>query len=121
MAGTPGGYRGREILDRVGDKWSVLVIALLADQTRRFMDLRRAIPDISQRMLTVTLRHLERDGLVERSVYPTVPVTVEYRLTALGGTLLDPLTRLLEWAFDHEARISAAREAYDAAEHLVRT
>jgi DNA-binding HxlR family transcriptional regulator len=116
MAGTPDGYRGREILDRVGDKWSVLVIALLDGQTRRFMDLRRAIPDISQRMLTVTLRHLERDGLVARTAYPTVPVTVEYRLTELGTTLLDPVTALLAWAFEHEASISAAREAYDRAE-----
>jgi DNA-binding HxlR family transcriptional regulator len=116
MAGTPGGCRGREILDRVGDKWSVLVIALLDGQTRRFMDLRRAIPDISQRMLTVTLRHLERDGLVKRTVYPTVPVTVEYTLTNLGTTLLEPVTQLLEWAFAHEAQISAARDEYDRTE-----
>src|SRR4030088_1759348 len=73
----------REVLDRIADKWSLLVLNLLTGRTRRFMDIRRALPDISQRMLTVTLRHLERDGIVERTAYPTVPVTVEYCLTPL--------------------------------------
>src|ERR1700680_999092 len=84
----------RDVLDRIGDKWSMLVINLLSGHTMRFMDIRRAVPDISQRMLTVTLRHLERDGIVERTAYPTVPVTVEYCLTPLGTTLIHSVNAL---------------------------
>src|SRR5579859_7163215 len=80
----------------------------------RFMDIRRAIPDISQRMLTVTLRHLERDGIVRRTVYPTVPVTVEYCLTPLGMTLIQTVNALVRWTVEHELDITAARAAYDA-------
>jgi DNA-binding HxlR family transcriptional regulator len=108
------GCQAREILDRVGDKWSLVLIYLLAGRTMRFMELRRAIPQISQRMLTVTLRHLERDGLVQRTAYPTVPVTVEYCLTGLGCTLLQTINALIQWVVEHEPEVEAARAAYDA-------
>jgi DNA-binding HxlR family transcriptional regulator len=103
----------RDVLDRVGAKWSVLVVVLLKDGKLRFSDLRRSIDGISQRMLTQTLRQLERDGLVERTVYPSVPVRVEYELTALGRTLLEPLTALAQWAERHRGTILLARAAYD--------
>ncbi len=105
----------RDILDRVGDKWSVLVVVLLREGKLRFSDLRRSIEGISQRMLTHTLRQLERDGLVERTVYPSVPMRVEYELTALGRTLIGPLTTLAEWAESHRGAILSARAAYDSA------
>ena len=104
----------RDVLDRIGDKWSLLVINLLSGRTMRFMDIRRAVPDISQRMLTVTLRHLERDGIVERTAYPTVPVTVEYFLTPLGATLIHSVIALVRWTAEHEREIAAARSRYDA-------
>jgi DNA-binding HxlR family transcriptional regulator len=104
----------RHLLDRIGDKWSLLVIALLGRGTRRFSELRREIDDISQRMLTLTLRHLERDGLVERTVYPVVPPRVEYRLTPLGATLLDTIQELVTWTTGHREEIAAARAAYVA-------
>jgi len=104
----------REILDRVGDKWSVLIVALLTDGPRRFSDLRRSIEGISQRMLTHTLKALERDGLVTRTVYPTIPPKVEYELTDLGRTLLVPITALAEWAQAKRAAIQGARAKYDA-------
>src|SRR3982074_3843078 len=104
----------REVLDRIGDKWSLLVLNLLTGRTMRFMDIRRAVPDISQRMLTVTLRHLERDGIVKRTAYPTVPVTVEYCLTPLGVSLIRPVIALVRWTVEHEHDITAARVAYDA-------
>ena len=104
----------RHILDRIGDKWSLLVISLLGGGTRRFTELRREIDEISQRMLTLTLRHLERDGLVERTVYPVVPPRVEYRLNSLGVTLLDTIQALVAWTMAHRDEIAAAREAYDA-------
>ena len=110
----PLGCQVRDVLDRIGDKWSLLVIALLDGRTRRFMDMRRAVPDISQRMLTVTLRHLERDGIVQRTVYPTVPVTVEYCLTPLGTTLIETVNALVRWTVEHELEIAAARSTYDA-------
>jgi len=103
----------RDILDRVGDKWSVLVVVLLGDGTKRFSDLRRSVDGISQRMLTHTLRQLERDGLVSRTVYPTVPLRVEYTLTALGQTLLEPLAALAQWAGQHREAVQAARVCYD--------
>ena len=103
----------RDVLDRVGDKWSVLVVVLLKDGRLRFSDLRRSIEGISQRMLTHTLRQLERDGLVERTVYPSVPVRVEYELTALGRTLIEPLAALAQWAESHREVILSARAAYD--------
>ncbi len=103
----------RQILDRIAGKWSLLVVALLDGRTLRFTELRRTIDGISQRMLTVTLRHLERDGLVERLVYPVVPPRVEYRLTPLGSSLHDTIQGLVDWTERHQTRIAAAREAYD--------
>jgi len=105
----------RDVLDQVGDKWSVLVVVLLKNGTMRFSDMRRAIEGISQRMLTHTLRQLERDGLVLRTVYPTVPLRVEYALTATGQTLIGPLTTLAEWAESHREAILDARATYDNA------
>jgi len=106
----------REILDRVGDKWSVLVIALLGERGHRFSELRRAIDGISQRMLTLTLRQLERDGLVQRTVHATVPPRVDYALTPLGESVLEPLTALMCWAGRHGTDISEARRHYDEAQ-----
>lgn len=104
----------REVLNRVGDKWSVLIVELLADGPHRFSDLRRNIEGISQRMLTLTLRGLERDGLVTRTVFPTVPPQVEYALTPLGRTLIDPVRALALWAQQYRVQIQAARDRFDA-------
>ncbi|MFC4854946.1 winged helix-turn-helix transcriptional regulator [Actinophytocola glycyrrhizae] len=103
----------RHILDRVGDKWSISVIYSLGATTLRFTELRRAIDGISQRMLTSTLRTLERDGLVERTVHPVVPPRVDYRLTKLGLTLSETVCALMNWAVDHSGEIDEARAAYD--------
>ncbi|TLS40563.1 helix-turn-helix transcriptional regulator [Streptomyces montanus] len=103
----------RQILDRVADKWSLLVIALLDSRRLRFTELRREIDGISQRMLTVTLRQLERDGLVRRTVHPVVPPRVEYELTPLGGTLHTTIRSLVTWTEEHQNEIAAARAAYD--------
>ncbi|TXL90403.1 helix-turn-helix domain-containing protein [Streptomyces sp. IB2014 016-6] len=103
----------RQILDRIGDKWSLLVIALLDVSTMRFTELRREIDGISQRMLTVTLRQLERDGLVKRTVHPVVPPRVEYRLTPMGRTLHTTINALVVWTEEHQNQIAAAREDYD--------
>jgi DNA-binding HxlR family transcriptional regulator len=103
----------REVLNRVGDKWSVLVVVLLGDGKKRFSELRRAIEGISQRMLTLTLKGLERDGLVTRTVYPAVPPRVEYELTRLGRSLLVPITQLGDWAAQNREKIQAARDSYD--------
>jgi DNA-binding HxlR family transcriptional regulator len=105
----------REILNRVGDKWSVLVIVTLGDGMKRFSDLKRSIDGISQRMLTLTLRSIERDGLVKRTVFPTIPPRVEYVLTALGRTLLEPVTQVANWAQGHRAEVQRARDAFDQA------
>jgi DNA-binding HxlR family transcriptional regulator len=104
----------REVLNRVGDKWSVLVVALLGDGKKRFSELRRTIEGISQRMLTLTLKGLERDGLVTRTAYPTIPPRVEYELTRLGRSLLIPIKQLGDWASQNRERIQAARERYAA-------
>jgi DNA-binding HxlR family transcriptional regulator len=104
----------REVLNRVGDKWSVLIVALLGDGKKRFSELRRCVEGISQRMLTLTLKGLERDGLITRTVYPTIPLRVEYELTKLGRTLLIPITGLGNWAAQNRERIQTARELYDA-------
>ena len=106
----------REVLTRVGDKWSVLVIVLLGDGARRFSDLRRAVEGISQRMLTHTLRGLERDGLVVRTVFPTVPPRVEYALGPLGKTLLKTVTDLANWASSSRPEIERARADFDRRE-----
>ncbi|MEW2378011.1 helix-turn-helix domain-containing protein [Micromonospora sp. NPDC047812] len=103
----------RQILDRVADKWSLLVIALLDRQSLRFTELRRQIDGISQRMLARTLRHLERDGLVSRTVFPTVPPRVDYALTPLGATLHETIRTLVTWTETHQNEIAAARAAYD--------
>ncbi|PZF84988.1 winged helix-turn-helix transcriptional regulator [Jiangella anatolica] len=103
----------RQILDRIADKWSLLVIALLDLRTLRFTELRREIDGISQRMLTVTLRQLERDGLVRRTVHPVVPPRVDYELTPLGATLHDTIEALVNWTEEHRQEIAAARDAYD--------
>jgi DNA-binding HxlR family transcriptional regulator len=104
----------RQILDRVADKWSLLTIALLERKTMRFSELQRQIDGVSQRMLTVTLRQLERDGLVTRTVYPVVPPRVEYTLTDLGCTLLTTIQSLVSWTEEHQTEIAAARARYDA-------
>ncbi|PRX99035.1 winged helix-turn-helix transcriptional regulator [Allonocardiopsis opalescens] len=100
-----------DVLRRVGDRWSVLVVVLLGRRPYRFNELHRAVEGISQRMLTRTLRGLEADGLVRRTVFPTVPPAVEYELTELGGTLLGPLSAVAEWAMAHRGEIEAARAA----------
>lgn len=109
----------RQILDRIADKWSLLVISLLARRTLRFSELRREIDGISQRMLTLTLRHLERDGLISRTVYPVVPPRVDYELTDLGCTLLEITDSLVRWTEAHQDEIAAARARYEAAEASV--
>jgi DNA-binding HxlR family transcriptional regulator len=106
--------RARDVLDRVGDKWSVLVIGLLGDGTRRFTDILRSVDGISQRMLTVTLRGLERDGIVTRTVHPVVPPRVDYTLTPMGQTLLRTIRQLIEWADEHTGDIDDARVRYDS-------
>lgn len=105
----------REILSRVGDKWSILVIMLLSERPWRFNELKRSIEGMSQRMLTLTLRNLERDGLVTRTVYPTVPPSVEYALTPLGQSLRGPIIALGTWVQDNNEQIDASRRRYDAA------
>jgi len=103
----------RGVLDRIGDKWSTLIVITLAEKPLRFGQLRRTIPDISQRMLTQTLRDLQRDGLISRHVFPTQPPSVEYRLTAMGQSLLEPLASLVRWAEVHHGAIRGARAAFD--------
>ena len=116
---TPANCHAREMLARVGDKWSVYVIHVLGDAgTLRFNELRSRVDGISQRMLTVTLRGMERDGLVTRTVYPEVPPRVEYALTRLGATLRQLVRGLVEWSGAHLAEVDAARAAYDARNRL---
>ena len=102
------------VLSRVGDKWSVLIIMLLIDGPRRFNELKRMVGGISQRMLTLTLRGLERDGLVTRTVFPTIPPRVDYELTDLGRGLAQPVKALGQWAFEHQPQIQGARDRFDA-------
>ena len=104
-----------EVLARVGDKWTVLVVSTLGDGPKRFNELRRALGSISQRMLTLTLRALERDGLVTRTVFPSVPPRVDYELTRLGRSLLEPVSELGLWARKHRSAIQDARRRFDAA------
>src|ERR1700693_2843687 len=101
------------ILARVGDKWSVFVIMLLGNGPRRFNELKRMVGGISQRMLTLTLRGLERDGLVTRTVFPTIPPRVDYELTEFGRGLSKPVEALGKWASDHQMEIEAARAKFD--------
>jgi DNA-binding HxlR family transcriptional regulator len=102
------------VLSRIGDKWSVLIVMLLAGGPKRFNQLRRTIGGISQRMLTLTLRGLERDGLVTRTVFPTIPPRVDYELTPLGHSLRGPVQALGAWAFEHTPTIAKAREDFDS-------
>ena len=104
----------REVLNRVGDKWSVQIVDFLGDGPMRFSDLRRSIEGISQRMLTLTLRGLERDGLISRTVFPEIPPRVEYELTRLGKTLLEPIQGLSEWAERNRTSIQEARARFDS-------
>ncbi|HLZ06741.1 MAG TPA: helix-turn-helix domain-containing protein [Bradyrhizobium sp.] len=102
------------VLARVGDKWSVFVIMMLGDGPKRFNELKRQIGGISQRMLTLTLRGLERDGLITRTVFPTIPPRVDYELTDLGRGLWKPVQALGEWVFQHRQQIEDARQKFDA-------
>ena len=112
--GEPSACQAREVLQRVGDKWSVYVIDLLGQGTMRFTELHRMIDGITSRMLTVTLRGLERDGIVTRTIHPVIPPRVEYALTPMGRTLLNTIGQLVTWAQTHLPEIEAARAAYDA-------
>lgn len=103
----------KEILSRMGDKWTILTITTLAEQPRRFNELKRLIGGISQQMLTRTLKALERDGMVTRKVHPTIPPQVEYGLTDLGRSLALPLMQLATWVLDHLSEIEAHRAQYD--------
>ncbi|HWT61715.1 MAG TPA: helix-turn-helix domain-containing protein [Ochrobactrum sp.] len=103
-----------DILSRVGDKWTVLVVSYLGNRPMRFNEIRRTVDGISQKMLTTTLRNLERDGFVSRTVFPTIPPKVEYELTELGRDLLKPVRALGEWAIANEAQVMMARANYDA-------
>ncbi|MGH9811089.1 MAG: winged helix-turn-helix transcriptional regulator [Terriglobia bacterium] len=103
-----------DVLARVGDKWTVLVVSTLGGGPKRFNELRRALGSISQRMLTLTLRGLERDGLVTRTVFPTIPPRVDYELTKLGRSLLDPVSELGSWARKNRPAIQNARQHFDA-------
>src|SRR5229473_6261049 len=105
-----------EVLARVGDKWTVLVVSALGEGPMRFNELRRALGSISQRMLTLTVRGLERDGLVTRTLFPTIPPRVDYELTKLGHSLLEPVSRLGTWARQNTQTIQQARVHFDAAE-----
>lgn len=104
----------RNVLDRIGDKWTMLTLAALAAAPRRFSELYRIMPDISKRMLTQTLRNLERDGLATRHVFPTKPPRVEYRLSALGQSVLGPLAGLVRWAEGNYPSIRESRARFDA-------
>jgi len=110
----PGCVAVREVLNLVGDKWSVLVVGVLGNGPLRFSEIKRTIEAISQRMLTLTLRGLERDGLLTRTVTPTIPPRVDYELTKLGRTLLDPVLALARWAERHRAAIQGARDRFDS-------
>jgi DNA-binding HxlR family transcriptional regulator len=101
------------LLSRIGDKWTALVVETLANGPRRFNELRREIPSVSQRMLTLTLRNLERDGLINRTVTPSIPPRVDYELTELGQSLQKPICALVRWAVDHSDAIHAAQARFD--------
>lgn len=110
----PSTCQASEVLGRVGDKWSLQVIFSLGQGTKRFTDLKRGIAGISQRMLTVTLRGLERDGIITRTMYPVMPPRVDYTLTPMGRTLQEAAATLIGWVHEHVEEIEAARAAYDA-------
>jgi DNA-binding HxlR family transcriptional regulator len=110
---APAGCRSRHVLERVGDKWSMQVIHRLGTGSARFNELRRGIDGVSQRMLTVTLRGLERDGIVSRTAHPVIPLRVDYALTPMGRTLLQAVCSLVTWAGEHLTDIDTARAVYD--------
>ncbi|AEQ98420.1 winged helix-turn-helix transcriptional regulator [Xanthomonas oryzae pv. oryzicola] len=109
----------RDVLDQIGDKWTLLILLTLIPGPSRFSAIQRAVPDISKRMLTQTLRNLERNGMITRKVYATKPPSVEYALSKLGIALLGPVSQLLNWAGEHHADIRAARERFDRAQQTV--
>jgi DNA-binding HxlR family transcriptional regulator len=121
MTDTPPGFDGgiaisaphRELLDQVLDKWSLSVLNLLCEEPRRFNDLRRAIPSVTQKSLTATLRKLERNGILQRVLISSRPVAVEYRMTPLGRTLRHPVVILMDWADSHMSEIEQARQVFD--------
>lgn len=104
----------RDTFDRLGDKWSLLVVAILSTGPHRFTTLKQAVNGISQRMLTLTLRKLERDGLIERTVFAEVPPRVEYNLSPLGRTLIGPVSALADWAVQHDEDVAASRRVFDS-------
>jgi DNA-binding HxlR family transcriptional regulator len=104
----------RDVLDQISGKWSTLIVLILATGPHRFGQLRRAVPDISQRMLTQTLRDLQREGLITRQVFATLPPSVEYRLTPLGRSLLEPLVALVRWSQQSHEAIRAARAVFES-------
>lgn len=106
--------RANDVISLIGDKWSVHVVMLLGRGKQRFSEIKRSVDGVSQKMLTTTLRGLERDGYVKRTVFPTIPPRVEYELTALGEELLVPLGALGAWAIENHRRVVLARAAYDA-------
>lgn len=106
----------RDVLDHIGGKWTTLILIVLATREHRFSEIRRAMPDISKRMLTESLRDLERDGLISRHVHPTKPPSVEYRLTPLGESILPPLAALVGWAESRHADIRSARVRFEQAQ-----
>jgi DNA-binding HxlR family transcriptional regulator len=110
----PSACRVRTVLDRIGDKWAIFVVTRLGEGRRRFSELHKDIDGVTARMLTVTLRGLERDGIVTRTVHASVPPRVDYELTALGLTLLETIGNLITWADDHMSEIESARADYDA-------
>ncbi|MBB5866339.1 DNA-binding HxlR family transcriptional regulator [Xanthomonas arboricola] len=109
----------RDVLDQIGDKWTMLILLTLIPGPSRFSAIQRAVPDISKRMLTQTLRNLERNGMITRKVYATKPPSVEYALSKLGVALLVPVYQLLNWATENHATVRAARERYDRAQESI--
>lgn len=105
----------RDLLSQIGGKWATLLLEALAEKPYRFGQLRRMVPDISQRMLTQTLRDLQRDGYIEREVFPTKPPSVEYRMTPLGRSLYEPVSKVIMWALDNQQAVRAARAEFDKA------
>lgn len=106
----------RDVINQIAGKWSTLLLQALAERPYRFGELRRLVPDISQRMLTQTLRDLQRDGYIDRQVFPTKPPSVEYSMTDLGRSLFEPLSKVLTWATDNHAAVRAARVKFDETE-----
>nr|WP_245365741.1 helix-turn-helix domain-containing protein [Neorhizobium galegae] len=106
----------RDVISQIAGKWSTLLLHALSDRPYRFGELRRLVPDISQRMLTQTLRDLQRDGYIARTVYPTKPPSVEYSMTPLGHSLFAPLSKVLQWAQDNHEQVKAARLAFDGSD-----